>query len=270
LHARTRTRRSLACGRRAQYTRGRACRACGRSPRSSRRGTESLAQTRWSIPDEELPRQPRVLRSRCVCRCASSYTCLMRLLILACPGHVRAQRGSHCRHNLSLIIFVKPLAGGRVCPDAAGAPPPCALTLFLSLVTGTGCLLPQLEENESEEEEIEETRMQGRDNIPVYEKTIRCRSGSGWYNLNAQHTLNTTSQTLSSRVPPIDILIQVSPPTRVFSAVAQQRSLCEHFKPQFVSALAANALARLTPASGPHHHAPLAVTRPASLVTGRA
>ena len=67
----------------------------------------------------------------------------------------------------------------------------------------------QLEEDESEEEEIEETRIQGRENIPVYEKTIRCRSGSGWYNVNAQHALTGTAQTISSRVPPFGTLIQV-------------------------------------------------------------
>ena len=102
-----------------------------------------------------------------------------------------------------------------VCAARSGARavrPSLALTVLTCAysVAGTGCLLPQLEEDESEEEEIEETRLQGRDNIPVYEKTVRCRSGSGWYNLNAKHTLNTTAQTLSSRVPPIDILIQVS------------------------------------------------------------
>jgi len=45
----------------------------------------------------------------------------------------------------------------------------------------------QLEDDESEEEGIEEMRMGGRVNIAVNDKKIRCRSGSGWYNVNSRH-----------------------------------------------------------------------------------
>ena len=47
--------------------------------------------------------------------------------------------------------------------------------------------MQQLEDDESEEEGIEEMRMGGRVNIAVNDKKIRCRSGSGWYNVNSRH-----------------------------------------------------------------------------------
>jgi hypothetical protein len=79
----------------------------------------------------------------------------------------------------------------------------------------------QLEQDESEEEEIEETRIEGRRNIPVFEKSIRCRSGSGWYNLNARHSLTGTSQTLSSRVPTTETLIHTE---KTLVSIRRQKS----------------------------------------------
>jgi len=48
----------------------------------------------------------------------------------------------------------------------------------------------QLNDDESEDETIEEMRLEGRNNAPISTKTIRCRSGSGWYNFNARHNLS--------------------------------------------------------------------------------
>ena len=42
----------------------------------------------------------------------------------------------------------------------------------------------------------------------MYEKKIRCGSGSAWYHQNARHSLSVTSQTLSSRVATSEQLLQ--------------------------------------------------------------
>ena len=62
-----------------------------------------------------------------------------------------------------------------------------SISLCLCLSKHICISMQQLEDDESEEEGIEEMRMGGRVNIAVHDKKIRCRSGSGWYNVNSRH-----------------------------------------------------------------------------------